>query len=552
MKPTLSQDPAKSTTKKLFRSQIVMATKRIAYQELRHPDSKISQREACKLLKIPRGTFQRWVKKPAPMNCPSLKEQKFFGSPEGAICLHRIILAAAQMIRYGGTGIRAVQEFLRLSKLDTWVASSTGTLHAWVSQLEESIIQFGNEQQNKLSNGMTRRKISICQDENFHEGMPCLVAIEPVSNFILVEKMTEDRTRGEWKKAVDEGLLGLNVEVVQSTSDEGTAILAYVKQDLKAEHSPDLFHIQQELSKATSFPLKSQEKEFEKAVEMAEKKFKKAVVKHGEDSVQAQAAKGIYNLRKIGLEDRTKRRQVVRDAKRALGKCYHPVDTETGQLRSTEQIEEQLNAHMKVIEEECRKAELSENGLKRIQKAKGMVDAMVTYLRFFFMVLKGAIEGLGLTKEEFVFFREVLIPLAYLEGVSRKRSAHEREEMVKILEGLQRKARAGPWRPEKLEQRMVEAREIVGLFQRSSSCVEGRNGVLGLKHHGFHRISMRTLRALTILHNYHTKRDDGTTAAERFFGRKSDDLFEYILETVPMLGWPRARGRQVDSHKVAA
>jgi hypothetical protein len=137
-------------------------------------------------------------------------EHEFFGSPEGTMCLHRIILAATQTIRYGSTGIRGIQEFLKLSKLNLRVASSTGALHTWVKKIEESIIRFGNEQQSKLSDGMVRKKISICQDENFHEGMPCLVAIEPVSNFILVEKMVEDRTKEEWKKAVDEGLCGLN------------------------------------------------------------------------------------------------------------------------------------------------------------------------------------------------------------------------------------------------------------------------------------------------------------------------------------------------------
>jgi hypothetical protein len=72
---------------------------------------------------------------------------------------------------------------------------------------------------------MVRKKISICQDENFHEGIPCLVAIEPVSNFILVEKMVEDRSKEEWKKAVDEGLCGLNVESFSQQAMKGHQFL---------------------------------------------------------------------------------------------------------------------------------------------------------------------------------------------------------------------------------------------------------------------------------------------------------------------------------------
>jgi hypothetical protein len=42
----------------------------------------------------------------------------------------------------------------------------------------------------------------------------------------------------------------------------------------------------------------------------------------------------------------------------------------------------------------------------------------------------------------------------------------------------------------------------VQTFQRSSSCVEGRNGQLALRHHSFHRLSPRKLQALTTIHNF--------------------------------------------------
>ena len=37
-------------------------------------------------------------------------------------------------------------------------------------------------------------------------------------------------------------------------------------------------------------------------------------------------------------------------------------------------------------------------------------------------------------------------------------------------------------------------------------------------------------KALTIIHNYYLKRTDGTTAAERLFGRKFADPFEWLVE----------------------
>jgi hypothetical protein len=37
------------------------------------------------------------------------------------------------------------------------------------------------------------------------------------------------------------------------------------------------------------------------------------------------------------------------------------------------------------------------------------------------------------------------------------------------------------------------------------------------------------------VHNYYVKRSDGATAAERFFGAKPRELFEYLLDRLDLL-----------------
>jgi hypothetical protein len=78
------------------------------------------------------------------------------------------------------------------------------------------------------------------------------------------------------------------------------------------------------------------------------------------------------------------------------------------------------------------------------------------------------------------------------------------------------------------------------LFQRSSSCVEGRNGQLALRHHHLNQFRPGKLRVLTILHNDLIPRRDGTTAAERFFGAKLQDLLEYVLDRLDVPARPAA------------
>ena len=164
---------------------------------------------------------------------------------------------------------------------------------------------------------------------------------------------------------------------------------------------------------------------------------------------------------------------------------------------------------------------------------------MISYLTYFFLLLKQFLKEQNLTPEIEQFFREVLIPLVYLEWVFKKTPTKERKALEPTLEKLRAKAREGPLQKEEREELQKQATEVARWFQRSSSCVEGRNGVLDMKHHGAHRLSPRRLGALTVVHNFHVRRPDGTTPSERFFQKKHDELFETVMERVAMLGKPR-------------
>ena len=82
------------------------------------------------------------------------------------------------------------------------------------------------------------------------------------------------------------------------------------------------------------------------------------------------------------------------------------------------------------------------------------------------------------------------------------------------------------------------AEQCAQLFQRSSSCVEGRNGYLALRHHSSHQLSDRKLGTLTVIHNYFIIRPDGTTPAERFFEQKPENLFQFLLDNLSLPARP--------------
>jgi hypothetical protein len=105
----------------------------------------------------------------------------------------------------------------------------------------------------------------------------------------------------------------------------------------------------------------------------------------------------------------------------------------------------------------------------------------------------------------------------------------------------------GPWSRLPTETRATTsalATECAGLFQSCSASVEGRNGYLSLRHHHLHALPAPWLAMMTTLHNYVIRRDDETTAAERFFGAGLGDRFEHLVEVMPMPARPRRRPRR--------
>ena len=129
----------------------------------------------------------------------------------------------------------------------------------------------------------------------------------------------------------------------------------------------------------------------------------------------------------------------------------------------------------------------------------------------------------------------------------RRVSKKDKEQHKMLMQDLEVRMRDGPWSEEIKQELMKKGREMAETFQRSSSCVEGRNGMLSLNYHRFHRLNARSLQVLTIVHNFDARRSDGTTAAERFFEAKHENLFESLVANVRIPGKPQRQHH--DMHK---
>ena len=539
-----------------------MAEDLARFEETIEKNAGASQREIVSQLDIPRSTLRYWQSRKDSIDAaPEVIE--FFESPAGVAFLHRLVLGAHFVFTLcGPCGIRPVCLFLELTGLNKFVADSYGAQQKVSSAMEEAVAEFGREEKKRLAEGMAPKQITVCEDETFHEN-PCLVATEPVSNYILLEKYASGRKAEDWTSALNEATEGLAVEVIQCTSDEGRGIVSHVEKDLGSHHSPDLFHVNQEINRGTSVALESRRKKAEKELEALSEEVsrhkkekeiflneKRPVGRPPEFDKRIEKALEREKEAMEALKKAEEHQACVKEAVDGISTDYHPYDLNTGAPRSPEEVSSSLEKHFSKIEETASEADLPERCNKKIMKAKRVLVQMTATIAFFFLMVRAKVEALSLAPEVESAVYNHLIPGIYLDIVSKKAKTKEQREALRKKSGellAPFQSEGGLFEElEKNEIIVIEqtALECAQLFQRSSSCVEGRNGHLALYHHSLHRLSDRKLEALTSVHNYFIKRNDGTTPAERFFGSKPGDMFEWLLDRINLPGRPAQKRSQ--------
>jgi len=468
---------------------------------------------------IPRTTLQDWLSRREQLMLEQ-EQAAFFESPAGAQFLHRLVGGAHFAMTWMGTcGIRLVGLLLRLCGVDRYVACSYGVHQQISSKLAESLVEFGAEERARLAPGMPSREVTVCEDETFLSAGICLVAIEAVSGFILLERYAEKRDAETWNRELTGATDGLPVRVVQSAADEAKALARHAT-DQYAHHSPDLFHMQNELNRATVLPLLRRVKQATAAHEDAQA----ALQGHVEErDAYCNGPRG--RGRPPDFDGRIRRAQASQqeaaaqlavaqtwrsdalDAVRAIATDYHPYDLRTGVPRTPEELDRVLGDHLDVVRTVAENATLSVRSKKGIEKAARVKPKMVATQRFFHDRVEQLLQGLGLPPPVEEIMRSAVIPAAYLQRVAgRAQQAQRRSELTDAAQRVIAPALLpdGPLAglDEGERQRLERAAfDAADLFQRSSSCVEGRNGRLAQWEHAQRRLSPKKLEALTVVQN---------------------------------------------------
>jgi len=521
-----------------------------------------SRSQIARELNVPNSTLQAWLQQRRARLANSVHPREvvqFFENSAGLAFLHQLLTAGHLIFVQGSNcGIRNFCQFLELSGLTEFVAASYGAQQAVAEEMESLLSDFGEQEDQRLAAQMPAREISLAEDETFHQQI-CLVAMDLASNFILLEQYETKRDAPTWNRCLDERLASLPITVCQVVSDEAKALIAHTQVHLGAHHSPDLFHVQQETTKATSGALARQTQRAQEAWEEAQQQSRQvredlaACRQQCGQSPHVQVLEQEWRrsqeneaVTRQQMSDCQDRQQRATTARRGLGQDYRPFDLNDGRPLPAEEVATRLTAHFDALNQVAREAKLSSRAKEKLAKARRMLDAMKATIAFFWTLVAARFSSWDLSKPIQQWMREQLIPGYYLASeTSKAKTAEERDRLRKLSAQILARARdpTGLWGTLNTQQQADmehKAQECAELFQRSSSCVEGRNGQLSLKHHALHHLTKRKLRALTVLHNYLVRRPDGTTAAERFYGLAPRDLFAWLLGRLSHPARPRA------------
>lgn len=529
--------------------------------ELRHPrsisaetfeealklaDAGTSISSTARILDVPRSTLRDRLEAHDECDLPKAVKDAL-ATPDGERFLARFSIALHVYARnVCACGLRVLSNFLRDSGLGPFLGTSVASQWELAQVVDSAIVAYGEEQQSRMAPALLGKEITLAADENFHEG-PCLVAIEPGSNFVAVEQVSSARGVEDWKGAMAPMLASLGVRVTQVTSDSGTAILALAESVLGAHHSPDLFHILYDFRRSFAPSLRVVRRRFEgqlKAIEQELATLERMSARWEALSPEERGRGRAPDLERRRLEQERgfdevtdalaqflRRDSEVASALKSLSLEYHPVCLESGRRTGAKSFQDIAGKALAAINKVVIDCDLAHGAPEVVLKLERMVSKMVATLEFVEATWRQRAAAATHDPKRRFALEACLAPAAYLDRIADRATALRAHELRTRGEELRSAAKASIGE-EAVETLESVARTMALDFQRSSSMVEGRNGHLSLRHHAFHELSPLKRGVLTTLHNYVLTREDGTTAAERFSGVKPEPLVTWLCHRI--------------------
>ena len=523
-----------------------------------------SKRDAARLAQAPRSSLEAWDAPQSTPFDPALR--RILETPEGITGLQKIICSALlTFVVNAGVGVPTFTRWLAESGLSSFVVASVSKWQELSRTMQDIVVEVCDAEQLRLAKMMRAPKeVVLGLDETFFPEM-CLVAGDLESGFLFFEELSENRSAATWASNWEKNTNNLNLKLVQAVSDGGLGIRGFVESYLGIHRSPDLFHILHDVSRGLSLFLARRERaaqekvdktraiytELRTVAEIAEKTRKRGrPIPYPKYLAEA---RGHIASAEKQLQIAEARRDQFRDLLHELSNEYLPFCIDDGTRKGSSYLAIRIKSIFAKIHTLAKAVSLPEGLQESLWKAERCIPSMIANLEFFSRESEILMRKYGITGTHASTVHSCLVPAALIqrrlgqltsEGGERLRL--RAQELIK--DGMHRLGEDG--NSEKMRNFYLRVAAIIASrWHRSSSAIEGRNGLLSQRHHSLRGLNGRKLRCLTCLGNYYARRSDGTTAANRLFGREHLNLADAVTVRMPTI--TRAlRRKKSETHKI--
>jgi hypothetical protein len=453
-------------------------------------------------------------------------ESPLWETEAGQQWLRLLVLAALFVFTLeGGIGCERLSEFFHLLRLQRHIAVSPSALRTLRAQMSAKILEYQQQQQAQLVN----QSVEICAaaDEKFFDQV-VLVLLDLPSGYILLEELTENRQYLTWQQQTQQVLAQLGLKVKYLVSDRAKALVKLALHELGCPSIADLFHALSGLSKGIGWEITCLSARLEK-------RFLQA----------SQTTTSTEVLKQLETEQSllSACKQTYQDICHQISTTVHPFTIVESTPQTTHQVEVLLKQQVHRLQT-LKQTHKLRDVTGSIKKLTNQIQELATVVDLWWSWVDGCLESWGSTLDQQNWVKQYLLPALYWQQQLRRTKTPTLKRVYQVaaeqaVSALMRHPLTATKSSEDLQQWLNWASWIVSKYQRCSSSVEGRNGYLSQIFHNRRGLSSKQLKVMTVIHNFYLKRGDGTTAAERLFGRQFPDLFQWVLQEMGELPHPR-------------
>lgn len=449
-----------------------------------------------------------------------------------------------------GIGADILSRYFKMLRLDTHIGVSPTAIRTRLSQLQGSIIRFQEEVEQNYK--YTFKEVIGAGDETFFGNALILVFMDLSSGYLILEDLADDRSFDTWFDILKPRLEQLGVHVPIMVSDRAKALIKLALVGLECEHNADIFHGMHEISKWMGSTLGRRKTTAKRQLNNCELSLEKAEKRGASKTVVTSKMQQVEQARALD-QAATQDLDNYRGTVRKISKTVHPFNLDDNKPQDSANVAKKLQEQAENIEAlACTCGINDSTGV--MKKFKNQIKELVPTIDFWWLYVLTNLIGQGNRSKELVNWAMLtLLPTVYwYKQMKKTKNPTLRKRYKKAwkeaLVAFHAHVLTGTFSEDEILFWQNWAQEMVGKFHRASSAVEGRNGFLSQIYHNKRGLSSKRLKALTVMHNYFIIRSDGSTAAQRFFGEKPPDLFEWLLHRMGELPLPRKARKRVESN----